>query len=120
MSLDPPVVTLPVAPTATVVWSADVRRLGLCTLQVQNLDASQVFAGFLQRKVAGELGWSTSTMPDFSSIQPAGSLDGDGNPIDAVTADVDVEGTAELRLVGRMSGAGGDVSVSVRTSGPKR
>lgn len=120
MSLDPAIATAPVASTATVVWSADVRRLGLCTVQVQNLEAAQTFVGFIQRKVAAGLDWSTSTLPDFTSIQPAGTLDADGNPLDCVTADIDVEGTAELRLVGHMTGAGGDVQVSVRTAGPKR
>lgn len=120
MSLDPEVTTVAVAPTATTVWSGDVRRHGLVTVQVQNLDATQTFSGSLLRKVAGALGWSTSTMGDLASISPAGTLDGAGNPLDSVTVDVDVEGTAELAVVGFMSGAGGDVSVSVRTSGLKR
>jgi hypothetical protein len=120
MSADPPISTTAINGTSTLVFALDVRNIGLVTLQVQNLDALQTFSGFLWRKVAGGLDYSASTMPDFSSISPAGAVDGQGNPLDSVTADIDVEGSAELVFVGLMSGAGGDISWSVRKAGPKR
>ena len=63
---------------------------------------------------------ATSSLPDFISIAPASSTDANGNPTDVVVCDIDVEGSAVLSLVGFMSGAGGNVSYSVRKSGSKR
>lgn len=119
MALDPEITTVAVAPTLTVLAEVDVRREGLVTVQVSNLDVAQTLAGYVQRKVAGGLGWSTSSIPDFSSIQPAGTVDAAGNPLDSVTADLDVTGTAVIRVVGEMSGAGGNAQVAVRKTGPK-
>lgn len=107
--LDPTATTVAVTPTLMTVAAVDVRRWGLVTVQVDNLDPTQTFSGWIHRRVATEMGASTSTMPDFTSIAPAGSLDSDGNPTDSVTADIDVEGSATLELVGKMSGVGGDV-----------
>lgn len=119
MSADPTSTTVAVAATMTLVATIDTRALGLVSIQVDNLDGAQTFSGFLRRKVASSMATATSSMPDFSAIQPAGSLDADGNPTDSVMADVDVEGSATLELYGRMSGAGGDVRVSYRKAGPK-
>lgn len=119
MSADPSSTTVAVAATMTLVATLDTRALGLVSMQVDNLDATQVFSGFIRRKVASSMATATSSMPDFSAIQPVGSLDTDGNPSDSVMADVDVEGSALLELYGRMSGAGGNVRVSFRKAGPK-
>lgn len=119
MSADPSATTTFVNATMTLVATVDTRQLGLVTLQVDNLDATQVFSGFLRRKVGSAMASATSSMPDFSAIQPSGSTDSDGNPTDSVVADVDVEGGAELELYGRMSGAGGNVRWSARKAGPK-
>lgn len=120
MASDPPVIPFTVGPTTTTVFEFDARHLGLATVQVQNLDPTQTFSGFIRRGVAAGMALATSTLPDFVSILPAGSVDGSGNPLDVVVCDVDVEGSAVLSLVGFMSGAGGDISYSVRKSGPKR
>lgn len=117
---DPPVTTAAIAPTSTLVFTLNVRTLGLVTLQVRNLAAGQICSGFLWRRVSGQLSYSASTMPDFSSIAAAGSVDAQGNPTDCVTADIDVEGTADLVFVALMSGAGGDIEWSARKAGPKR
>lgn len=119
MSLDPEVTTATIAPTLTTVFERDVRRWGLGTLQVQNLDPTQVFSGYLRRKVAGSLGFALVSLGDFLSIQPAGSVDADGNPTDSVTADLDLEGSAEIEFVGKMDGAGGDISWALRVSSVK-
>lgn len=119
MSADPPVTTIAVAATSTLVFTMDVRALGLVTLQVRNLAVGQTCRGYLWRRVANALSYAASTMPDFSSIAAAGSVDADGNPTDCVTADIDVEGSADLVFVALMSGAGGDISWSARKAGPK-
>lgn len=120
MSGDPTTTTVAVAATLTRLFELDTRALGLVTVQVDNLDASQTFEGYLRRRVAAAMASSTSTMPDFSLIQPVGSVDSAGNPTDSITADVDVAGSAVLELWGRMSGAGGNVRWSARKAGPKR
>jgi hypothetical protein len=120
MAADPPVTPATVGPTMTPVFALDVRQLGLATVQVQNLDPTQTFSGVIRRSVSELMKSATSTLPDFISILPAGSLDATGNPLDVVVCDVDVEGSAVLSLVGFMSGAGGNISYSVRKSGPKR
>lgn len=120
MAADPPITTVAVGPTLTTVFTLDVRQLGLATVQVQNLDPLQTFSGVIRRSVSELMTAATSTLPDFISILPAGSVDASGNPLDVVVCDVDVEGSAVLSLVGFMSGAGGDISYSVRKSGPKR
>lgn len=116
---EPTATTVFVNATMTQVASIDVRQLGIVSIQVDNLDAAQVFSGFLRRNVSASMNDATSSMPDFSQVQPLGSLDPDGNPSDSAMADVDVEGSATLDLYGRMSGAGGNVRVSYRKTGPK-
>lgn len=105
MSLPDPVgVTVAVAPTSTTVLSVDVRGELRVSVQIDNLDAAQTFSGTVERRVAGAGNWSPSSLGDFSSIAALGS----------VTADLDVAGSADLRIVGTMSGAGGDVRVFIR------
>lgn len=117
---DPTPVTVTIAPTLTTVVSVDARNVALLTIQVQNLDALQTASGYIHAKVSGSMGAATSTFPDFASVLPAGSVDGDGNPTDCVSADIDCAGLAEVTLVMRMSGAGGDVKYAMRKAGPKR
>lgn len=93
-----------VAPTSTEVTVVDVREEQWLTVQVDNLDGSQIFTGIVERRVSDAMDWSESTLGDFAGIDAGGS----------VTADIDVTGTGYLRLVGVMSGAGGDVAVCVR------
>lgn len=98
-----------VAPTSTVVVSLDVRDDEWLTMQVDNLDGSQTFTGTIERRVSEQMTWSQSTIGDFAGIAAGGSA----------TADLDVSGTGFLRLVGVMSGAGGDVAVSTRKGARK-
>lgn len=121
MSLpDPSREVVAVGPTSTVVWSGDVRSDEWLSMQVDNLDATQTFTGTIERRLATSQGWATSTIGDFASIQPAGTVDPTtGVPLDSVTADLDIRATGYLRLVGQMSGAGGDVAVVVRKGARK-
>lgn len=100
----PPTTTVAVGPTTTVIFEADVRWSGWATLQIENLDATQTFTGFVERRQDTTMGWSRSTLGDFADIAPLSS----------VAADLDLTGTAYLRVVGSMSGAGGDVRVASR------
>lgn len=96
--------TVSVAPTSTLIVELDVRGCSRATLQVDNLDASQTFAGVIQRRVNTAGDWSPSTLGDYAEV----------GPLQSVTTDLDVDGTGYIRLVGSMSGAGGDVAYSVR------
>lgn len=94
--------TVAVAPTTTVLmtWTKDqLKGAKRVTAYVYNADAAQTFVGVVQRRMTNATAWATSTIPDFSST----------GPLSAVMADLDVEGSDEVRLVGTMSGAGGDV-----------
>lgn len=104
-SSSPEVVT--VAPTTTTVLEVDTRYITNLAVQISNLDGTQTFVGAVQRRTYGETNWATSTLPDFDSIAAGQS----------VMADLDVKGTAVLRIVGTMSGAGGDVQVSYTRRG---
>lgn len=99
-----PITTVTVAPTATIVFEAQVWGANSATLQIDNLDASQTFSGVIQRKMREESAWADSTLGDFEAV----------GPLAAVVADLDVSGTGFIRLVGTMSGAGGDVAWSLR------
>lgn len=110
MSLpDPPRTVVAVGPTATVVWTGDVRPDEWLSMQVDNLDAAQDFTGTVERRLSTSQEWSATTLGDFAGITALGS----------VTADLDIRATGYLRLVGQMSGAGGDVAVVVRNGARK-
>lgn len=94
-----PLATVAVAPTATVLmtWTKDqLRGAKRVTAYVYNADAVQTFAGLVQRRMTNGTAWATSTISDFSSVAA----------LTAVMADLDVEGSDEVRLVGTASGAG--------------
>lgn len=96
--------TVAVAPTSTTVVSWNRTQLGSTkrvTVYLANLDGSQTFVGQVERRMANSTVWAVSTLGDFASVA-AGT---------AVMADLDVEGSDEVRITGTMSGAGGDVSV---------
>ena len=102
--ISPSVLTVAVAPTSTVVVDLDVRADEWVTAQVDNLDAAQSFVGIVERRQAAEASWAPSTLTDLSCVLPLSS----------VVVDLDVSGTGFLRIVGTMSGAGGNVRVCVR------
>ena len=110
----PSVTVVAVAPTSTEVFSVDVRDEQWLTAQVTNLDATQTFAGVVERRVSDSMAWATSSLVDFGFIPPAGTVDASGAPLDSVSVDLDVTGTGFLRVVGVMNGAGGNVAVCVR------
>ena len=91
--------TVAVAPTTTVLmtWTKDqLKGAKRVTAYVYNADAAQTFVGIVQRRMTNATAWADSPLPDFSSIAP----------LTAVMADLDVEGSDEVRVVGSASGAG--------------
>jgi hypothetical protein len=101
---DPTREVVTVAPTSTVVVSLDVRSEDWLSIQIDNLDAAQTFSGIVERRLSSQGDWSPTTIGDFAGIAAE----------DSVTADLDISATGYLRIVGTMSGAGGDVAVFVR------
>lgn len=95
--------TVEVLPASTTVATWDTRWEDYLTVQVDNLEGAQTFAGTIQRRLSEDMEWATSTIGDFANI-PAGQ---------SVVADLDVRGTRWVRLVGTMDGAGGNVRVLV-------
>ena len=94
--------TVAVAPTQTTLmtWTKDqLRGAKRVTAYVYNPDATQILSGTVQRRMSGSTAWASSSISDFSSIPPQ----------TAVMADLDVEGSDEVRIVGTMDGAGADV-----------
>jgi hypothetical protein len=100
-------VTVSVAPTTTTVLEVDTRYISNLAVQVTNLDSVQSFSGKVQRRTWDESYWADSPIPDFSVVAAGQS----------VMADLDVRGTAMLRIVGTMDGAGGNVQVSYTRRG---
>lgn len=119
MSADPTPTSVAVAPTLTTVVTQDVRSVGLLTLQVQNLDATQTCSGFVVARVARGMGYSLTPLVSFLSLLPAGSVDSDGNPTDSATADIRCGGLCDVAFLARMSGVGGNVRYAARMAGPK-
>ena len=94
--------TVSVAPTQTTLmtWTKEqLKGAKRVTAYVYNADASQPFTGIVQRRMTNATSWASSSIPDFSSVGAQ----------TAVMADLDVEGSDEVRIVGTMSGAGGNV-----------
>lgn len=108
-----------VGPTPTVILSLDVRSEEWLTVQIQNLDATQTVRAYVQRRINDAFGLGTSNIGDFTAIQPAGSVDGDGNPLDAPVADLDVTGTGFIVIEGVASGGGANVRVAYRKGNRK-
>lgn len=94
-----------VAPTTTTILTiATGGAAELITIQLENLDGTQTFVGTVQRRLASTNTWAASTLGDFEAVAPGTS----------VVMDLDARGTGDLRLVGTMSGAGGNVQVTAR------
>jgi hypothetical protein len=108
-SPNPPVVVTAVAPTSTVVVELDVREVEWVTMQLDNRDAAQTFSGAIERRQSPQAEWAPSTLSDFADV----------GPLTSVVADLDVSGTGYLRLVGVMSGAGGNVATCTRSGARK-
>lgn len=119
--------TVTVNATLTLICSIDVslgglplgrRHTQLVTLSLQQLDPSQTLNAFIRQRIAATEPAATSSFPDFQGIQPAGSVDADGNPTDIRVADLDVGGSGVIEVYGRQSGAGGSVRYVYQLTGP--
>lgn len=98
------ITTVAIAPTETVVVALGVTYWGTATrvsIQVVNLNGSQLFVGVVYRRKYGMSAWAQAPNADFESI-PAG---------ESRMMDLDSFGTDELEVRGYMSGAGGNVQV---------
>lgn len=94
--------TVAVAPTSTTVADIDVRGITRFALYVKNLDGAQTFAGDVYQYMVSGQTPALLSVPDFASVAAG----------EAAMASIDVRGVTFIRLVGTMSGAGGNVSVS--------
>lgn len=94
--------TVAILPTQTVLATWDVRSDDVLTVQIDNLDASQTFTGTLQRRLANTLDWAITGETDLSNVPP----------LTSVCVDINFGAARQLRLVGTMSGAGGDVTIT--------
>lgn len=94
--------TVAVAPTSTTVVDVDVRHVSVYALYLKNLDGTQTFSGTVKRYMVTGQTPAPTPEADFSSVAPG----------EAAFASLDVRGTAFLSIVGTMSGAGGNVSIS--------
>ena len=94
--------TVAVAPTQTTLmtWTKEqLRGAKRVTVYLYNADASQTFTGTIQRRMTSGTGWANSALPDLTGL----------TALTAAMVDLDVEGSDEVRIVGTMSGAGGNV-----------
>ena len=96
--------TVAVAATSTVVATFDTKTSAVLSVQITNLDGSQVFTGLVTRRLDPTAPYAPTTLPDFSGIGPGGT----------VVADLDVRGTSQVQITGAMSGAGGNISITAR------
>lgn len=93
-----------VGPTTTPLFAAlSVGAMESVSVQVENLDVSQTFNGTVRSRLDSSNTMADSTLPDLLGIGPGGSA--------VVT--LSLPATAEFDVVGTMSGAGGNVRVTV-------
>ena len=95
-------VVVAVGPTSTTLLTLDTRFVDTVAAQVTNLDPTQTLDVTVQRRTYSEAVWANSQLADLRTVNPGESL----------MVDLNVGATAMTRLVGTMSGAGGNVQVS--------
>jgi hypothetical protein len=91
-----------IAPTTTPVVELTVSADEAVTVQIENLSATETFTGTVRRSLDVNNAMADTTMPDFASIPPLGS----------VVADLVFAFTQKVDVVGTMTGAGGNVRVT--------
>lgn len=96
--------TVAIAPTSTTVCTIESGTSEVISIQIENLDLTQTFVGTVQRKLDAANTYANSSIGDFESIAP----------LTSVVLDCDTRATSTLRVVGTMSGAGGNVRVTAR------
>ncbi len=95
-----------VAPTSTQLFEpVTVGAAESVSIQVENLDGSQTFVGVVRSRLDPANNLAPSTLPDFAGIPPG----------ESVVATLSLPASAELDVVGTMSGVGGNVRVTVST-----
>lgn len=120
LTLKPTVVS--VTPVNSVVCAVDVGPSEVVSIQVENLSATETFYGIIRRSNASGNAMSPSTIGDLRGVPPLGTLGPDGEDISSVTVDVSVPANSQLDVLARMTGAGGDVRITIlqRMSGRQR
>jgi hypothetical protein len=94
-----------VAPTTTTIQTFLVTAGMVLSVQITNLDGAQTFTGVIERRLdRDEAVLAPSPYSDLEVIPP-----GESRAVDINTAS-----TYEIRISGRMSGAGGNVAASAR------
>lgn len=113
--------TVAVTPVMSVVLEVDVGPSEVVSIQVENL-SSETFTGIIRRSNDTGNAMSPTTMPDLRSIPPAGTLGPDGEDLSSVVVDCLVPANSKLDVIGKMTGAGGNVRVTAlsRRSGAQR
>jgi len=91
-----------IAPTTTPVVELVVSADEAVTVQIENLSATETFSGTVRRALDAGNAMADTTLPDFTSIPPLGS----------VVVDLVFAFTQRVDVVGTMTGAGGDVRVT--------
>ena len=120
LTLKPTVV--PVTPVNSVVCSVDVGPSEVVSIQVENLSATETFYGVIRRANDANNTMSPSTIGDLRGIPPLGTLGPDGEDLSSVVVDASVPANSVLDVLAKMTGAGGDVRITIlqRMSGRQR
>ena len=93
-----------VGTSRTTVATFDSRYTNTVTVQIENTDATSVFVGRVERRLDPTMSFAPTTLVDFAAVGPG----------ESVVADLDTQGTSEVRITGVMSDATGTVLVTAR------
>lgn len=114
--------TVAVTPVNAVLATVDVGPSELVSVQVENLSATETFYGVIRRKNASGNTPAPSSIGDLNGVPPVGTLGPNGEDLSSVVVDCSVPASTVLDLLGRMTGGGGDVRITIlqRLSGRQR
>jgi len=114
--------TVAVTPVNAVLASVDVGPSELVSVQVENLSATETFTGIIRRANASTNTPAPSTIGDLRGVPPLGTLGPDGEDLSSVVVDCSVPASSSLDVVGKMTGLGGNVRITIlqRLSGRQR
>lgn len=120
LTLKPTVVA--VTPVNAVVCEVDVGPSESVSIQVENLSATETFTGIVRRSNDASNAMSPSTIGDLRSIPPLGTLGPDGEDLSSVVVDCSVPASTKLDVLGKMTGVGGNVRITIlqRMNGRQR
>jgi hypothetical protein len=82
------------------------------SIQIENLSATETLTGYVRSRLSPLIGMAVSTIGDFNSIPPEGTLGPNGEELWRVLVTLDLPANSEVDVVALMTGLGGNARVT--------